>query len=97
MATREGGSQWERIKILLKELGLCPKIKPTNPTLAQANHQGYVVIEELLALGTILGSPSGSANQRTKANWTTQRPTRSPRHRERVTRQPTEPNRVTRT
>jgi hypothetical protein len=59
------------MKILLKELGLCPKIKPTEPTLAQINHHGYVVIEELLTLGTILGSPSGSTNQGTKVNRTT--------------------------
>jgi hypothetical protein len=62
LATREGGggSEWEPIKILLKEIGPCPKIKPTEPTLAQLNRQGYVVIEELLTLGTILGSASGS-------------------------------------
>jgi hypothetical protein len=58
-------------KILLKELGLCPKIKPSEPTVAQLNRQDYVVIEELLTLGTILGSPSGSTKQGTKANQTT--------------------------
>jgi hypothetical protein len=44
------GGEWESIKILLKELGVCPKIKPMNPTLAQASRQGYVVTEELLTL-----------------------------------------------
>jgi hypothetical protein len=66
---RGGGREWEPIKILLEELGLCPKIKPTKPTLAQLNRQGYVVIKELLTLETILGSPSESTNQGTKANY----------------------------
>jgi hypothetical protein len=34
---QRGGSEWEPKKILLKELGLCPKIKPMKPTLAQLN------------------------------------------------------------
>jgi hypothetical protein len=41
------------------------------PTLAQLNHRGYIVIKELLTLETILGSPSGSTNQGNKANRTT--------------------------
>jgi hypothetical protein len=35
-------------------------------------------IEELLTFGTILGSPSGSTNQGTKANQTTPNQTGSP-------------------
>jgi hypothetical protein len=93
---QRGGSEWEPIKILLKELGLCPKIKPTEPTLAQVNRQGYVVIEELLTLGAILGSPSGSPNQGIKTNRTTPNQTGLPWQGGRVTRQPPEPKRVTR-
>jgi hypothetical protein len=47
---QRGGSECEPIKILLEELSVCPKIKPTDPKLAQVNRQGYVVIEELLTL-----------------------------------------------
>jgi hypothetical protein len=93
---RPQGGEWEPIKILFKELGLCPKIKPTKPALAQLNCQGYAVIKELVTLGTILGSRSGSTNQWTKANRTTPNQTGSPWHRGRVTRQPPEPKQVTR-
>jgi hypothetical protein len=88
--------EWESINKFLKELGLCPKIKPTDPkikptdpTLAQVNRQGYVVIEELLTLGTILGSPSGSTNQGTNANWTIPNQNESPCGR--VSHHPPEP------
>jgi hypothetical protein len=75
--TREG-EWWGPIKILLKELGICPKIKPTYPKLAQVNRQDYVVTEELLTLWTNFFSPSGSMNQRTKANRIALNQNRSP-------------------
>jgi hypothetical protein len=53
-------------KILLKELGLCPKIKPTEPTVAQLNRQDYVVIEELLTLGRSLVHLAEAQNKEPK-------------------------------
>jgi hypothetical protein len=34
---KRGGSEWEPIKILLKELGLCPKIKSRSHTNNESN------------------------------------------------------------
>jgi hypothetical protein len=52
LGNQRGGSEWEPIKILLKELGLCP-----NPQLQKShtntNPQENVVVDQLQVLGKI--------------------------------------------
>ena len=74
MKDRDGdqrrGSEWELIKILQRELGLCSKIKPKIPVHTQANCQDRVVTMDLPILGTILEGWEEAAESQTKKQST---------------------------
>jgi hypothetical protein len=56
MATREGGSEYEPVKILPKEPGLCPSQIPVTHKRwieSHTNRQDHEVMDQPLALGTI--------------------------------------------
>jgi hypothetical protein len=56
MATREGGSELEPVKILLKEPGLYPSQNPFTHKRwieSRTNRQDHEVMDQPLALGTI--------------------------------------------
>jgi hypothetical protein len=59
----EGGSEWEPIKILLKNLACAPKSLPKN---IAHTCQDHVVTTDLLTLGTSYIKPKNKAEASTK-------------------------------
>jgi hypothetical protein len=66
LGDQRGGSEWEPIKILLKELGLCLNRNSKSHTLARTNRQDNVVMDQLQVLGTIPRSTHGSTRKEAK-------------------------------
>jgi hypothetical protein len=66
LGDQRGGSEWEPLKLLLKELGLCPNRNFKSQTLARTNRQDNVVIDQLQVLATIPRSTHGSTRKEAK-------------------------------